>query len=49
MQTDTLTIKAIQLTSGIVKAKTGDATDEATYANRYKAMYMPTVSEDSQV
>ena len=48
VQTETLTIKATPLASGIVKAKTGDSTDETTYANWYKAVYMPTVSEDSQ-
>lgn len=48
VQTETLTIKATPLASGIVKAKTGDSTDETTYANWYKAVYMPTVSEDNQ-
>ena len=48
VQTETLTIKATPMASGIVKAKTGDTTDETTYANWYKTVYMPTVSEDSQ-
>lgn len=48
VQTETLTIKATPMASGIVKAKTGDTTDETTYANWYKSVYMPTVSEDSQ-
>ena len=45
VQTETLTIKATPLASGIVKAKTGNETDAATYADWYKAVYMPTVTE----
>lgn len=42
VQTETLTVKATPLASGMVKAKTGDATDATTYANWYKAVYLPT-------
>lgn len=45
VQTETLTIKATPLSSGMVKAKTGDSTDAATYANWYKSVYLPTVAE----
>lgn len=45
VQTETLTIKATPLASGVVKAKTGNETDAATYADWYKAVYMPTVKE----
>ena len=45
VQTETLTIKATPLASGVVKAKTGNETDAATYADWYKAVYMPTVTE----
>ena len=45
VQTETLTIKATPLASGVVKAKTGNETDTATYADWYKAVYMPTVTE----
>ena len=30
------------LANGMVKAKTGNTTDATTYANWYKAVYMPT-------
>ena len=45
VQTETLTIKATPLASGVVKAKTGNETDAATYADWYKAVYMPAVTE----
>ena len=45
VQTETLSIKATPLASGVVKAKTGDSTDAAVYADWYKAVYMPTVAE----
>ena len=45
VQTETLTIKAIPLASGIVKAKTGNTTDTTVYNDWYKAVYMPTVAE----
>lgn len=41
VQTETLTIKATPLSSGIVKGKTGNTTDETTYNDWYKAVHMP--------
>ena len=43
-QTETLTIKATPLASGVVKAKTGNETDSTVYADWYKAVYMPTLT-----
>ena len=43
IQTETLTIKATPLASGVVKAKTGNETDSTVYADWYKAVYMPTL------
>lgn len=45
VQTETLSIKATPLANGIVKAKTGDATDATVYADWYKAVYMPSDAE----
>lgn len=45
VQTETLTIKATPLASGIVKAKTGNTTDTTVNNDWYKAVYMPTVTE----
>ena len=45
MQTETLTVKATPLADGMVKAKTGDSTDETVYKDWYKAVYMPTAAE----
>ena len=45
MQTETLKIKATPLSSGLVKAKTGNNTDASVYNDWYKAVYMPTVEE----
>ena len=42
VQTETLTVKAIPLASGYVKAKTGDSTTEAVYNDWYKSVYQPT-------
>ncbi len=44
VQTETLTIKATPLPSGVVKAKTGNETDSTVYADWYKAVYMPTIT-----
>lgn len=44
VQTETLTIKARPLSSGYVKAKTGDETTVAVYTDWYKAVYMPGAS-----
>lgn len=41
VQTETLSIKARPLSSGYVKAKTGDSTTDATYNDWYKAVYTP--------
>lgn len=41
VQTEKLTIKATPLSSGVVKAKTGNETDPAVYQNWYKSVYMP--------
>lgn len=41
VQTETLTIKATPLPSGVIKAKTGNTTDEAAYTNWYNSVYMP--------
>lgn len=42
VQTETLTIKATPLASGVVKAKTGNTTDATVYQNWYSSVYMPT-------
>lgn len=44
VQTETLTIKATPLPSGVVKAKIGNETDSTVYADWYKAVYMPTIT-----
>lgn len=41
VQTETLSIKATPLSSGVVKAKTGNTTSEMTYQNWYRSVYMP--------
>lgn len=35
------------LADGMVKAKTGDSTDEAVYQDWYKAVYMPVPAGDN--
>lgn len=45
VQTETLTIAALPLPSGMVKAKTGNTTDATVYADWYKSVYMPTITE----
>ena len=45
VQTETLAIKATPLANGMVKAKTGNTTDATVYADWYKAVYMPSVTE----
>lgn len=42
--TEKLSITADPRSDGLVKAKTGDTTDATTYANWYKAVYLPTAS-----
>lgn len=44
VQTEKLTINAMPLPNGMVKAKTGNTTDATTYADWYKAVYMPPVA-----
>lgn len=41
VQTETLTIKSRPLANGLVKAKTGNSTTDAVYANWYKNVYLP--------
>ena len=41
VQTETLSIKATPMASGIVKAKTGDDTTDSVYQNWYSAVYLP--------
>ena len=41
VQTETLTIKATPLASGVVKAKTGNTTSSTVYQNWYQSVYMP--------
>ena len=48
VQTETLSIKATPLSSGMVKAKTGNTTDASVYNDWYKAVYMPTVTETDE-
>ena len=48
VQTETLSIKATPLSSGMVKAKTGNTTDATVYNDWYKAVYMPTVTEKDE-
>lgn len=43
VQTETLTVKARPLSSGYVKAKTGDETTTSVYSDWYKAVYLPAV------
>lgn len=47
VQTETLSIKATPLASGYVKAKTGDDTTEKTYADWYKAVYLPAAAAEA--
>ncbi len=48
VQTETLTIKATPLASGMVKAKTGNSTDASIYADWYKAVYIPVTTADAE-
>ena len=41
VQTETLTVKARPLSTGYVKAKTGDSTKASVYNNWYKSVYQP--------
>ncbi|MBQ6039214.1 MAG: phage tail protein [Oscillospiraceae bacterium] len=44
VKTETLSLKATALPSGLVKGKTCENTDEATYNNWYGAVYIPTAA-----
>ena len=47
VKTETLSIKAAPLSNGIVKAKTGDETDQETYENWYQSVYIPVIDSGS--
>jgi phi13 family phage major tail protein len=47
VKTETISIKAAPLANGLVKAKTGDDTDDTEYQNWYQAVYVPEVSGTS--
>ena len=42
VKTETLSLKATALPDGLVKSKTCESTDETTYNNWYKSVYIPT-------
>ena len=42
--TETLSISADPRADGLIKGRTGDSTDADTYANWYKAVYLPSAS-----
>lgn len=46
VQTEKLSLKAVPLANGMVKAKTGNTTDATTYADWYKAVYGPAAESD---
>ena len=46
VQTEKLSLKAVPLANGMVKAKTGNTTDATTYADWYKAVYVPAAESD---
>jgi phi13 family phage major tail protein len=48
VQTEKLTVKATPLASGVVKAKTGDSTDATVYADWYKSVYMPSITDAAE-
>ena len=41
IESEKLSLKAMPLANGMVKAKTGNTTDATTYADWYKSVYMP--------
>jgi phi13 family phage major tail protein len=47
VQTESLTLSATPLSNGIVKAKTGDETDQETYENWYQSVYIPVIDSGS--
>ena len=46
VQTEKLSLKAVPLANGMVKAKTGNTTDATPYADWYKAVYVPAAESD---
>ena len=46
--TETLSLTADPRSDGMVKARTGDTTDQTTYDNWYKTVYIPTVTEEEE-
>ena len=44
VKTETLSIKSTALPSGLVKCKTCESTDETTYNNWYKSVYIPKIT-----
>ena len=44
VKTETLSLKATALPSGLVKSKTCESTDETTYNNWYNSVYIPTAA-----
>ena len=46
--TEKLTITADPRADGLVKARTGDTTDAATYAGWYQTVYVPTTAESGE-
>lgn len=47
VKTETLSLKATALPSGLVKGKTCESTDQTTYDNWYNAVYMPTAATNN--
>ena len=47
VKTEKLKLKAAALPSGLVKSKTCESTDETTYNNWYKSVYIPTMPGDN--
>lgn len=45
--TEKLSLTADPRSDGLVKSRTGDTTDAATYANWYKSVYIPSETEES--
>lgn len=46
--TETLSLTADPRSDGLVKARTGDTTDQTTYDNWYKTVYTPVETEEEQ-
>jgi hypothetical protein len=44
VKTETLSLKSTALPNGLVKCKTCEKTDETTYNNWYKSVYIPNIS-----